>query len=149
MHATIRLARTPAEAQAAPLTAEEHRQHAAYHLYGMVKPADGLSWWELSDGQRRRFLGLVHMAARASDLTAVRAAHEACAAVLATHDDESLRDQPLAVRAATRIKALNVLSTWERVLTTGGPETDARILTLVHEEQEVAARRNPMLRRPS
>lgn len=111
-------------------TADEHRERAAEHLYAISRPADGLPWTELTDAQRARYRGFIRMAERQSDLTALAAAHEACAELLAIEDETSLYALPPAVRASFRTRALNLLKLFERVLTTGTPETDAKILEL-------------------
>lgn len=136
---TLRIGSTPPTDKPAE-TREEHRQRAAWHLYELVKPKDGLNWWLLTDAQRERFLGLVRMAERQSDLTAVQAAHEACAKLLANHNDESLETVPPAIRAEYRDRALSLLSLFERVLTAGTPETDEKILELVRHEHSLRDR---------
>lgn len=123
----------------------DHRTRAAWNLYECVKPADGLNWWLLTDAQRARFLGLIDMAVRQSDLTAVRAAHEACAKLLANHEDESLEAVPPTIRQSYRDRALSLLSLFERVLTTGTPDTDAKILELQAHEQRLRAKLRPRL----
>lgn len=144
---TVRVGQSPAPTQAAQrgpgkvLSRDEHRQHAAWHLYDAVKPEGGLSWWQLTPNQQQRFLGLIDMAARCSDVTAIRAAHEAVAEILAGQNDESLRIIPHEMRGSYRAQALQLCLMFERVLTTGSPETDAKILSLVTEEAEAYARR--------
>lgn len=141
---TIRVDRhsTPAQQQpTAGLTAAEHREHAAWHLYEAVRPEGGLSWWQLTDAQRARYQGLITLAARCTDNTAVRAAHEGVSKLLAIHNDESLRDVPPEIRGEYRARGLSICLMFERILMTGSPATDANILTLVTEEADAFARR--------
>jgi len=118
------------------MTPAEHLDRAAWHLYALVKPVDGLDWWALTDAQRNRCRGLIQMSARISDNTAMRAANEGVAKLLALHEDESLRSVPPPVRSMYRARALALTLMWERILTSGTPDSDAKILALITEEAE-------------
>lgn len=120
-------------------TADEHRARAAWHLYELVKPAGGINWWLLTDGQRARFVNQIRMAERSSDLTAVHAAHEAVAKLLANHADESLEVVPPPIRASYRDQAFSLLTLFERVML-GTSQEDTKILELVNQERGMRAR---------
>lgn len=122
------------------MTRDEHRDRAAWHLYELVKPEGGLSWWQLSPAQQARYRGFIHMVERSSDNTAVRAAHEALAELLAIQNDESLAIVPVEIQVSYRQRALALAMMWERVLTTGTPTTDAKILSRVTTQLEAMRR---------
>lgn len=134
---TIRYGNAPPTTGAPPreTTPEEHRHRAAWHLYELVKPADGLTWWLLTDAQRARFISLIRLAERASDFRAVQAANEAVAKQLACNNDESLADLPLPIRGQYRVQAVNLLLLFQRVMQ-GTPDADEKILALLNAEAE-------------
>ena len=146
---TIRFPRKAPTPQAPPSdrqpTRDDHRDEAAWHLYQAVSPEGGLLWSQLTDRQRAHYRSLIRLAERASDRTAVRAAHEAVAKLLATHEDESLAGIPFEIRMSYRQRALALCLMFERVLTTGTAATDARILDLATQEADARLLR----RRPS
>lgn len=122
------------------LTPDDHREQAARSLYALVRPADGLPFDELTPGQQGRLRGLIRFAERCFDAQAVRAAHEAVSKQLANLEDESLDCIPPAMRASYRQRGLSVCLVFERVLTDGSPETDAKILELARQDLHVIGR---------
>src|SRR3990167_7188752 len=86
-------------------TVDVHQGLAAFHLYEIVKPEGGLEWAALTMAQRAKYRGLIKLAERMTDVTAIRAAHERAASGLAAHAGMSLRDCAPAGRRSLRFEA--------------------------------------------
>ena len=117
-------------------TVDVHQGLAAFHLYEIVKPEGGLEWAALTMAQRAKYRGLIKLAERMTDVTAIRAAHERAASGLAAHHGMSLRDCAPAGRRSLRFEALAAVRAFEYQLMEGDAALDALTLSLVAEEQQ-------------
>lgn len=116
--------------------AADHRATAAMALYDLCRPDGALSWGSLTSGQQARYVHLVTMAARMTDVTALRAALEAGATGLATHAGLGLRDCTPQQRMGFRFDAMDCIRAFEDSLMFGNAEKDLRTLELQRAEQQ-------------
>jgi len=105
-------------------------------LYHATRPTDGLPWDFLTPAQQDRYRRLATMAARMTDVTALRAAFERGAGGLAVHVDKSLRDCGVAERRSLRFQAMDCIRAFEDSLMTGDDTADRLTLTLQDEERQ-------------
>lgn len=115
--------------------ADDRLERAAHALYDLIQPEDALPWDGLTHGQQDRYRHLATMAARMTDVTALRAAFERGAAGIASHFGVSLRDCRGPSRRGFRFQAMDCIRAFEDSLMHGTAESDQRTLALQHEEQ--------------
>lgn len=110
---------------------------AAQALYALSKPQDALPWEGMTSGQQDKYRRFATMAARLTDVTAVRAAIEAGAMALAAHKGMTLRDCTSQWRMGFRFDAMDCIRSFEDALMHGDAEKDHRVLELQREEHQL------------
>jgi len=116
------------------LLMDPHGDLAAFHLYELVKPEGGLSWDALTSDQRAQYRGLIAVAARQTDVTAIRAAYERAAYGLAAQAGWSWPACTPSIRQSLRCDALAAVRAFQWQLTNGDAALDTLTLSLVAEE---------------
>jgi len=124
----------------------DHHALAAFHLYELVKPADGCEFSDLTSEQRARYRALIRIARRSTDVTAIRAAFERAAGALAIHDGKTLRSLTPAARRDVRYDAMDAVRAYELSLADGDEVSDALVLSLQLEERHARDASEELLR---
>lgn len=110
---------------------------AAVALYMATSPVDSLPWDFLTPAQQDKYRRLATMAARMTDVTALRAAFERGASGLAVHESKALRDCELAHRRSLRFQAMDCIRAFEDSLMNGDEKGDQLTLRLQDEERQM------------